>query len=117
MVDGCIIHRDQEHENDKEWGYGFTPVNVLCAVSKSGEILKRIFEFNQVNHFLRAKDGDSAVEVVECILIEWMRDDKSISGFFLDAIDAELRRVEAEYNAAEQKTEQSEPETEQEISG
>ena len=64
VVDSQIVHRDPSRENDKEYGYGFSPVNFICAVMKDGTVAKRFFEFNTVNHFLRKKDGESACEVV-----------------------------------------------------
>ena len=107
-VDGMILHRDKEHENDKSYGYGFTPINVLCAVMKDGTIDKRFFECNSVNHFLRMKDGDSAVEVVECILVEWLKECKQIQDFDIDKIDAELVKIEAAYIEEQKRKEEQE---------
>ena len=100
-VDSCIVHRDASRENDREYGYGFTPIQCMAACMDDGSIAKRFFEFNSVNHFLRQKDGDSAVEVVEAILVEWAKEDRHIVDFDMDRIDAEFARIEAEYKEAE----------------
>jgi len=104
-VDSCIVHRNKEHENDKNYGYGFTPIQCLAAVMKDGSIAKRFFEFNSVNHFLKDKDGDRACEVVEAILIEWTKEDKNIEDFDMDKIDAEFAKIEAEYVENEKRKE------------
>lgn len=101
VVDSMIVNRDQSKENDKNYGYGFSPVQFICAVMKDGTIEKRFFEFNIINHFLIKKDGISAREVVECILIEWLSEDKSIKNFDMNIIDDELAKIEAEYLQAE----------------
>ena len=103
VTDLCIVHRSVEHEKDKNWNYGFTPIQCLGACMKNGTISKRFFEFNSVNHFLKDKDGDSAREVVEAILIEWAKEDHDIVDFDMDRIDAEFAKIEAEY-IEEQKT-------------
>ena len=103
VTDLCIVHRNVEHEKDKNWNYGFTPIQCLGACMKDGTISKRFFEFNPVNHFLKDKDGDSAREVVEAILVEWAKEDRDIVDFDMDRIDAEFAKIEAEY-IAEQKT-------------
>lgn len=103
VVDSQIVHRDPSKENDKEYGYGFSPVNFICAVMKDGSVEKRFFEFNTVNHFLREKDGDSACEVVEAILVEWAKDDRNVRDFDMQVIDDELAKIEAEYVEEERK--------------
>ena len=97
VTDLCIVHRNVEHEKDKNWNYGFTPIQCLGACMKDGTISKRFFEFNSVNHFLKDKDGDSAREVVEAILVEWAKEDRGIVDFDMDRIDAEFAKIEAEY--------------------
>ena len=104
-VDSCILHRDKEHENDKAYGYGYTPIQCLAAVMKDGTIAKRFFEFNSVNHFLKDKDGDRACEVVEAILVEWAKEDKNIEDFDMDKIDAEFAKIELEYVENEKRKE------------
>ena len=103
VVDSQIVHRDPSKENDKEYGYGFSPVNFICAVMKDGSVDKRFFEFNTVNHFLREKDGDSACEVVEAILVEWAKGDRNVKDFDMQVIDDELAKIEAEYVEEERK--------------
>lgn len=101
-VDKCIIGRNKEHENDKDWAYGFSPLEVLAYVAKDGKLNTMLCEFNTVNHFLKNKDGDTAVEVVTCVLIDWVRRDKTIRDFDIDAIDAGLAKMEADYVAEQQ---------------
>lgn len=72
-------------------------MNFICAVMKDGSVDKRFFEFGAVNHFLKEKDGDSACEVVEAILVEWAKGDKNIKDFDMQVIDDELAKIEAEY--------------------
>lgn len=96
VVDDMIVNRSKEHENDKDWHYGFTPINFLCAVKKNG-IDRKIFEFNSVNYFLRQKNGEAAVEVVKCMLMKWVQEDPTIIDFDIDVIDAELRKAQEEY--------------------
>ena len=114
VVDSQIVHRDPSKENDKEYGYGFSPVNFICAVMKDGTVDKRFFEFNTVNHFLRKKDGDSACEVVEAILVEWAKEDKNIRDFDMQVIDDELAKIEAEYVEQERKKAKEEQEKSEE---
>lgn len=102
ITDTQIIQRSAEHKNDKEYGYGFSPINFICAIHSNGEISKKLFEFNSINHFLKIQDGDSAVEVAMAILIDLAKTDKSIVSFDPTIIDAELARIEQEY-VAEQK--------------
>ena len=101
MTDSCIVNRDASKENDKDYGYGFSPIQCVGAVTSDGEVLMRFFEFGSVNHFLRLKDGDSAAEVVAAILVEWAKEDRRIACFDVDRIDAEFAKIEAEYLAAE----------------
>lgn len=97
VVDSQIAYRSKKFENDKAAYYGYNPIYPLCAILKNGTIDKRFFEFNIVNHFLKDKDGDSAVEVVKCILVEWCKENKDIKDFDINVIDAELARIEKEY--------------------
>lgn len=104
VVDGQIMHRDPELENDRKSSYGFSPINFLCAVTADGNVKNRMFEFNIVNHFLKLKEGENACEVVEAILLMWKAEDRSISNFDPDVIDRYLLEVEKQYvaeNAAE----------------
>lgn len=89
--------RSKAHENDKNAGYGFSPINFLCAVHKDKSVSKTLFEFKIVNHFLKDQEGEKAVEVVETMLVDLVRNDKTIETFDIDIIDAELKKVEDEY--------------------
>ena len=109
IVDSQIAYRSKQFENDKSAYYGFNPIYPLCAILKDGGIDKRFVEFNIVNHFLKEKDGDSAVEVVKCMLIEWCKENKQIQDFDIDKIDAELAKIEKEY-LEKQKTENKDKE-------
>ena len=97
VVDSQIIHRSKEFADKKDAFYGFNPIYPLCAVMQDGTIDTRFIEFNIVNHFLRQMNGEAAVEVVVCILIEWCKENKQIKDFDIDVIDQELARVEREY--------------------
>lgn len=108
LADTQIIQRSLEHKNDKDFGYGFSPINFVCAIHSDGTISKSLFEFNIINHFLKLQDGDSAVEVLMCILIDLVKNDKSIASFDPKTIDAELAKIEAEYIAEEKAKEESE---------
>lgn len=83
--------------NDKDSCYGFSPINVVCAVLNDGTIAKNFVEFNIVNHFLKDKDGISACEVVQCILIDWIKENKDIKDFDIETIDAELAKIESDF--------------------
>lgn len=70
---------------------------MICCVRKNGKVEKRLFEFSTVNHFLKDKDGDSAFEVLSCMLIMWLNAEKSsIESFDYEKIDAELVRLDEE---------------------
>lgn len=97
VCDSQILHRSKEHEDDKNAGYGFSPINFLCAVHKDKTFSKTLFEFKIVNHFLKNKEGEKAVEVVEAMLLDLVKNDKSIETFDIDLIDAELKKIEDEY--------------------
>ena len=105
-VDSQIVHRSKEFADKKDAFYGFNPIYPLCAVMQDGTIDTRFIEFNIVNHFLQEMNGEAAVEVVICMLIEWCKENKQIKDFDIDVIDKELARVEREYlakKAAEEK--------------
>ena len=97
ICDSQILHRSKEYENDKNASYGFSPINFLCAIHKDKSMSKTLFEFKIVNHFLRDKEGEKAMEVVEAMLIDMVKNDKSIETFDIDIIDAELKKIEDEY--------------------
>lgn len=101
VIDSQVAGRDKVFAGDKDHSYGFCPVNVICAVLNDSSIDKRLFEFNIINGFLAKNDDKSAVEVVTCILIEWVKENKDIKDFDIDVIDRELARIEAEYVAAQ----------------
>lgn len=112
VCDSQILHRSKEHENDKNSGYGFSPINFLCAIHKDKSMSKTLFEFGIVNHFLKLKEGDKAVEVVEAMLIDLVTNDKTIANFDIDTIDAELKKIEDEYLKAQAKNKQNPKNTE-----
>ncbi len=101
VCDSQILHRSKEHENDKNASYGFSPINFLCAIHKDKSMSKTLFEFKIVNHFLKDKEGEKATEVVEAMLIDMVKSDKSIETFDIDIIDAELKKIEDEYLKAQ----------------
>lgn len=97
VCDSQILNRSKDHENDKNAGYGFSPINFLCAIHNDNTMSKMLFEFNIVNHFLKEKEGEKATEVVEAMLIDLIKNDKSIKTFDIDVIDMELKKIEDEY--------------------
>ena len=98
------MSRDKSHEKDKKYGYGFSPLGIVCAVMKDGTVKKRFLEFNTVNYFLKDYKGAFAIEVVKCILILWLNEEKnSIQDFDYMKIDAELVKLEKEYLDAAKK--------------
>lgn len=101
ICDSQILHRSKEYENDKNASYGFSPINFLCAIHKDKSMSKTLFEFKIVNHFLKDKEGEKATEVVEVMLIDMVKSDKSIETFDIDIIDAELKKIEDEYLRAQ----------------
>ena len=102
LVDSTIMSRDKSHAEDKNYGYGFSPLGIVCAVMKDGSVKKRFLEFNTVNYFLRDYKGAFAVEAVKCILILWLNEEKSsIQDFDYMKIDSELAKIEKAYLDAE----------------
>jgi hypothetical protein len=97
VIDSQIVHRDKSLENDKNAYYGFSPINIICAILNDGTIIKKFIEFNIINHFLHERDGNSACEVLQCILIDWIKDNKNIKNFDIELIDAELEKIEKDY--------------------
>lgn len=96
VVDSQIMYRAKEYENDKSAYYGFSPINVICAVLKDNTVEQKFFEFNTINHFLKLHQAEYAVEVVMCILILWKQTDRRVKNFNVEVIDAELAKVEKE---------------------
>ncbi len=106
VVDSTIMSRDKQHAEDKNYGYGFSPIGIICCVKNDGEVEKRFFEFNIINHFLKDYDGSSAIDVVKCILILWSKEDKSIKSFDYEVIDKELVRIDKEIEEKKKKDQQ-----------
>ena len=94
VVDSSIMKKIPEYGNNAKSGWGFPQLNIICSIKKDGTIEKKLFEFKSINHFLKDKDGDSAVEVVECILALWANEDKSIVSYDYEKIDAELVKLD-----------------------
>ena len=94
VVDSSIMQKIPEYGNNAKSGWGFPQLNIICSIKKDGTIEKKLFEFKSINHFLKDGDGDSAVEVVECILALWANEDKSIVSYDYEKIDAELVKLD-----------------------
>ena len=94
VVDSSIMQKIPEYGNNAKSGWGFPQLNIICSIKKDGTIEKKLFEFKSINHFLKDRDGDSAVEVVECILALWANEDKSIVSYDYEKIDAELVKLD-----------------------
>ena len=97
VVDSQIAARSEKLKDDKDAFYGFSPIGFICAVKKDGSIEKKLLEMNTINHFLREYKGQYAIDVVKCILLMWLQQDKEIESFDYMKIDAELARIEQEY--------------------
>ena len=94
VVDSSIMQKIPEYEDNAKSGWGFPQLNIICSIKKDGTIEKKLFEFKSINHFLKDRDGDSAVEVVECVLALWANEDKSIVSYDYEKIDAELVKLD-----------------------
>lgn len=80
-----------------------------------GSVDKKFLEFKTINHFLKDKDGDAAVEVMKCILVLWASEDKSVSSFDVETISNELKKLDEEAKQhLKQQTERTEDGQEQE---
>lgn len=98
VVDKYNNDRDKAFIDVKEANYGYSPLEVLAYVAKDGSIKQAFFEFNSVSHFLKKKDHSRAVEVVVCILSEFVRENKKdVDCFDIDKIDAYLKKIEQEW--------------------
>ena len=97
VVDSQIASRSDDLKNSKDAFYGFSPIGFICAVKKDGSIEKKLLEMNTVNHFLHEYKGQYAIDVIRCVLILWLQQDKEIESFDYMKIDTELARIEQEY--------------------
>lgn len=99
VTDSQIVSRDKSLAGDKKSCYGFSPLNILCAVRNDGVVETHLMEFNVVNHFLVKKDGDSAAEVVLCMIVLWLGEDrmKTIRDFDIETIDKALHKLEQDF--------------------
>lgn len=98
IVDQQILTRSKIYENDKKAFYGFSPIAPICVVMKDGTIQCKLFEMNQINHFLKELNGEKAVEVAQCILLQWYSESKKhILNFNVQSIDAFLTNMEKQY--------------------
>lgn len=112
VIDKHCKDRDPLFIESKEAGYGYSPIDVLSYVSKSGKVVSSLFEFNTMNHLLKKNQREAAVDAVICILSELTRENKHlVQSFDIDKIDAWVKSIEEEY-AKKQKKEQAEAETE-----
>ena len=98
VVAECAKSRDMSYSEDKSAYYGFSPVYFLCAVRKDGTVDKKLFEFKVVNHFIRSGEMEEARETVRCMLTAWAAEDKGVLNFDPERIEAEMKRIEAEYS-------------------
>lgn len=97
VVDSQIMSRAKNLENDKKSYFGFSPINVLCAIDKNGKMITKFFEFKVINHFLKEYKGNFAIDVVKCILLMWLNENKNIDSFNYMKIDNELAKIEKQY--------------------
>ena len=61
---------------------------------------------NQINHFLKESNGEKAVEVAQCILLQWYSESKKhILNFNVQSIDAFLTNMEKQYQPKDENEE------------
>ena len=106
IVDQQILTRSKIYENDKKAFYGFSPIAPICVVMKDGTIQCKLFEMNQINHFLKELNGEKAVEVAQCILLQWYSEaKKQILNFNVQSIDAFLTNIEKQFQPKDENEE------------
>lgn len=98
VVDYQIINRQQQFEHDKTAMYGFSPIAPICYVSTTNDVVVKMFEMNSINHFLKDKNGDDAVEVAICMITALYNECKKfVKNFDVAKIDAVLTNIEKTY--------------------
>jgi len=95
IVDVHLAGQDKAFSKDPKAGYGLSPITFICAVKHNGTIPKLLLEMQQVNHFLKSNDVNSAAEVMKCILVLWATNDKDICSFDVEKIESELKKAES----------------------
>ena len=101
IVDKHNNERDNDYKDIKQANYGFCPFDVFMWVSRDGSVKKLLFEFNAVNHFLVESSHSKAVEAAECMLSEFVRENKKdIVSFDIDKIEAESKKAQEDYDKA-----------------
>ena len=107
IVDKHNNERDNDYKDIKQANYGFCPFDMFMWVSKDGSVKKLLFEFNAVNHFLVEGNHSKAVEVAECMLSEFVRENKKdIVSFDIDKIEAESKKAQEDYDKAREEIKQ-----------
>ena len=107
IVDKHNNERDNDYKDIKQVNYGFCPFDVFMWVSKDGSVKKLLFEFNVVNHFLVEGHHNKAVEAAECMLSEFVRENKKdIVSFDIDKIEAEAKKAQEDYDKAKEEIKQ-----------
>ena len=107
IVDKHNNERDNDYKDIKQANYGFCPFDVFMWVSKNGSVKKLLFEFNAVNHFLVEGVHSKAVEAAECMLSEFVRENKKdIVSFDIDKIEAESKKAQEDYDKAREEIKQ-----------
>lgn len=118
IVDKHMKERDDNLRDAKEANYGFCPFDVLMWVANDGNVRKTIFEFNTINHFLKAGLHEKAVDVATCILSELVCENKKdIASFDIDKIEIECKNAIDEYDAMHKKMQDMLNTTANELSG
>ena len=107
IVDKHNNERDNDYKDIKQVNYGFCPFDVFMWVSRDGSVKKLLFEFNAVNHFLVEGVHIKAVEAAECMLSEFVRENKKdIVSFDIDKIEAESKKAQEDYDKAREEIKQ-----------
>lgn len=107
IIDKHNNERDNDYKDIKQANYGFCPFDVFMWVSRDGSVKKLLFEFNAVNHFLVEGNHSKAVEAAECMLSEFVRENKKdIVSFDIDKIEAESKKAQEDYDKAREEIKQ-----------
>lgn len=95
IIDSQTAQRADVWKDSRDHGWGYPEINLVCSVRSDGSVKHRLLEFKTVNHFLKDNDIESALEVVQCILLEWLKDEPNkISSFDVKTIDDYLTELD-----------------------
>ena len=98
VVDKHAKDRKVELKDSREFFYGYDPIDIISYCANDNTIKKLCFEFKTINHFLHENKREIAVDVVKCILVQIIRENKDdVMSFDIDKIDADAKELERQY--------------------